>query len=141
MSKSNAKKSTESGRRHDDDFNRAAVNLVVVQGYSIPAAAVALGVSAAATMAAVRSREISISSWPIPSWSINGSGLAAQKTTASWNEPTELCEKRWRTLRWRPDIKRRTATHGSPSTTTKHDGRVLNGVIAARLLGERGGEL
>lgn len=45
MSKSRDKKSSGSGRRYDDDFKRSAVNLVVVQGYSIQAAADAVGVS------------------------------------------------------------------------------------------------
>jgi len=45
MSKSKDKKSKGSGRRYDDDFKREAVNLVVVQGYSIQAAADAVGVS------------------------------------------------------------------------------------------------
>ena len=45
MNKSRDKKSSGSGRRYDDDFKRSAVNLVVVQGYSIQAAADAVGVS------------------------------------------------------------------------------------------------
>ena len=45
MSKSRDKKSSGSGRRYDDEFKRSAVNLVVVQGYSIQAAADAVGVS------------------------------------------------------------------------------------------------
>lgn len=45
MSKSKDTNSTGSGRRYDDDFKKEAVNLVVVQGYSIQAAADAVGVS------------------------------------------------------------------------------------------------